>query len=310
MQTEPMDNAASPWGGETICLQLPACLAALGGLSCKQHREIARDYAAFVLGQGESSRQPDVICRAGRLRAPVGLPSEHFVRNGQYTPHVRRSGDGIEITGFDSVAHLSRGGPSPARAWLAVVKEDALPRTFVLENFLRILVAYRVLDQVGVLLHSVGVLHEGRAYLFSGRSNAGKTTLARKAAAAGARVLSDDINLVIPEDGTYRAHKVPFTGEFGRQAENLSGAGSFPLGGLALLEKAPILTAAPVTSAEAVAGLLVGCPFVNDDPEEFLALMDVLIRLVAETPIIRLGVARDDPFEAVMATLLRQYEHG
>jgi hypothetical protein len=250
-----------------------------------------------------------VICRAGRLGEPLGLPSEHFVENGQYTPRVRRSAGGIEITGFDSVAHLARGGPSPVQAALAVAKEDEFPRTFVLENFLRILLAHQVLDQGGVLLHSVGILHEGHAYLFSGRSNAGKTTLARKAAAADVRVLSDDINLVIPEQGDYRAHKVPFTGEFGRREENLLGAGSFPLGGLALLEKTPSLTATPVRPAEAVAGLLTGCPYVNDDAEEFPALMDVLTRLVAQTPIIRLGVARDDPFEAVMATLLRQFEH-
>jgi hypothetical protein len=49
---------------------------------------------------------------------------------------------------------------------------------------------------------------------------------------------------------------------------------------------------------------------VNDDAEELPALMDALTRLVAETPIIRLGVARDDPFEAVMATVLRQFDHG
>jgi hypothetical protein len=304
-----MTGMFPPWGADTIWLQLPACLVAFEGLSGEQYRAIARDYAAFLVASGEGSRQTDVICRAGRLDAPLGLPSEYFVANGQYTPRVRRSGAGIEITGFDSVAYLARDGTAPVRAALAVAEEDELSLAFVLENFLRILLAYHVLDQGGVLLHSVGVLHEGRAYLLSGRSNAGKTTLARKAAAEGARVLSDDINLVIPEEGRFQAHKVPFTGEFGRRAENLSGCGSFPLGGLALLEKAPTLTATPVSPAGAVAGLLAGCPFVNDDPEEFPALLDVLTRLVAHAPVIRLGVARDDPFEAVMGTLLRHYEH-
>ena len=304
-----MDGRLPPWGVETIHLQLPACLVGIGGLSGKQHRDIAQDYGAFALGPGGPSLQVDVICHAGRLGEPLGLPSEAFLENGQYTPRVRRLAGGIEVTGFDSVAQLARGGPAPLQAALAVHKEDEFAHAFVLENFLRILLAHQILDRGGVLLHSVGVLHQGCAYLFSGRSNAGKTTLARKAAAAGVSVLSDDINLVIPEQGAYRAHKVPFTGEFGRRAENLSGAGSFPLGGLALLEKTQALTSGPVSSAEAVAGLLANCPFVNDDAEEFPALMDVLTRLVAETPIVRLGVARDDTFEAVMATLLRQYEH-
>ena len=159
-------------------------------------------------------------------------------------------------------------------------------------------------------MHSAGVLYQDRVYLFCGRSNAGKTTLARKAAAAGTRVLSDDINLVIPENGDYRAHKVPFTGEFGRRAENISGCGSFPIGGLALLEKAPKLTATPLRSAEALAGLLTGCPFVNDDPEEIPVLMDILTNLLHLRPVIRMGVGRDDSFETVMTEFLRSCENA
>jgi hypothetical protein len=280
----------------------------MNGLSGEQQREISRQYQSFVVNSG-GSRRADVECSVGRLAKPLAFPSDRFSVEGQYTPRVRRSRDGIEIVGFDSVASLSRRGSVPAIASLAVAREAELTRAFVLDNFLRILLAHHALDRGGVILHSLGVLHEGRAYVFSGRSNAGKTTLARKAEAAGARVLSDDINLVIPEGGSYCAHKVPFTGEFGRRAENLSGAGSYPLGGLALLEKAPASTAAPVRPAEAVAGLFANCPFVNDDAEEFPAVMDILTSLVAQTPIIRLGVARDDPYEAVMATLLTQYEH-
>lgn len=293
-----------------IRLQLPTCRVAIDGLSSEQHRIIARDYESFVVGRNEGSRESDVVCFAGRLEQPVGLPPEHFAATGHYVPRKRRSDSDIEITGVDFVGHLGRGGPAPVRAALSVAKEDELSRSGVLENFLRILIAHHILDRGGVLLHSAGVLYRGRVYLFSGRSNAGKTTLAHKAVAAGASVLSDDINLLILENGDYRAHKMPFTGEFGRRAGNLSGCGSFPLGGLALLEKAPALTAAPVSPAEGVAGLLTGCSFVNDDPEEVPALLDILTKLVFHTPIIRLGVARDDPFEAVMATLLRCIENA
>jgi hypothetical protein len=304
-----MDGPFPPWGADSIWLQLPVFLAVIHGLSSEQHQTVFRDYESFVVGRNEASREADMVCRAGRLEQPLGLPPERFAINGQYSPLIRRTGAGIAITGFDFVGHLDRAGAAPFQATLAVAKEEELARSFVLENFLRILLAHHVLDRGGVLLHSAGVLYRDRAYLFSGRSNAGKTTLARKAAAAGARVLSDDINLVIPENGGYRVHKVPFTGEFGRRAENLSGCESFPLGGLALLEKAPALTAAPVRPAESVAGLLTGCPFVNDDSEEFPALLEVLTQLVSHTPMIRMGVARDDPFEAVMGTLLRHCEH-
>jgi hypothetical protein len=304
-----MDHASRPWGEDSIRLELPSSLVTIDGLSREQWRTIARDYASFVVGWNEASRGADMVCRAGRLEQPLALPPEQFAINGQYSPLIRRTGAGIAITGFDFLGHLDRGGSAPIHAALAVAKEEELARSFVLENFLRILLAHHALDRGGVLLHSAGVLYRDRTYLFSGRSNAGKTTLARKAAAASARVLSDDINLVIPENGAYRVHKVPFTGEFGRRAENFSGCGSFPLGGLVLLEKAPALTAALVRPAEGVAGLISGCPFVNDDAEEFPALLEVLTQLVSHTPIVRLGVARDDPFEAVMGTLLRHCEH-
>jgi hypothetical protein len=298
-----------PWGACTIQLPLPSTLVVLEGLSGVQQSAICQDYASFGAAMSGTAERADVVCRAGRLARPQDLTLQRFSRNGQYAPHQRRSGDRVEITGFRFSGQLTRGGTSPATASLSVAEEAELAQSFVLENFLRILLAHRILDRGGILLHSVGVTYRGRAYLFSGQSNAGKTTLARKAAAAGARVLSDDINLLMPEQGAYRAHKVPFTGEFGRRAEKLSGMGSFPLGGLALLEKAPALTVAPVTTSAAVARLIANCPFVNDDPEELPALMDVLTRLVGETSVVRLGVARDDPFEAVVDTLFRELKH-
>lgn len=300
-----MARAGKYWGTQTVRLQLPASLITFKGLSRAQRRAIIEDYGSFVVGSSVSCSDSSTVCHAVRLDQPVQEPLERFNVDGKYTPKRIRSGFEIEITGFRFKANIPRDGSSLARSALLVWEEDELAQGFVLENFLRILLAHRAIDRGGVLLHSAGVVYRGRAFLFSGRSTAGKTTLARKAAMTGAQVLSDDINLVVPQDGEYRAHKVPFTGEFGRTVENMSGPGSVPLGGLALLEKAPVLTAAPVSPAEAVAGLLTGSPFVNDDPEEFPALMDVLTGLVARTPVVRLGMALEDSFEAVMETMTR-----
>lgn len=279
------------------------------GLSSEQRQTIFHNFQSYVPGHGDSAGESDLICLASHLDQPIGLPPEHFAASGQYAPLKQRTSAGIQITGFDFRAHLTGGGAGPPQATLAVVKEEELGRPIVLENFLRIVFAYHILSRGGVLLHSAGVVHRGVAYLFSGRSNAGKTTLSRKAAAAGAVVLSDDINLVFREHDGYRVHRVPFTGEFRRPGECLSGPGTFRLGGLVLLEKAPALTAVPVGPAEGVAGLLTGCPYVNDDPEELPALLDTLTALVNRVPVVRLSVARDDTFEAILATLLRCSEH-
>jgi hypothetical protein len=285
------------------------CRVSIQGLTPGQRQTIFQNFQQYVPGPGETAGGSDLICLAGRLDGPIGLPPEHFAASGQYAPLKRRTSGGIEITGFDFRAQLAGGGAEPLRASLAVAGEEDLGRPFALENFLRIVFAYHVLNRGGLLLHSAGVVYRGAAYLFSGRSNAGKSTLSRKAAAAGAAVLSDDINLVYREDDGYHVHRVPFTGEFRRPGESFSGSGTFRLGGLALLEKAPALTAVPVLPAEGVAGLLTGCPYVNDDPEELPALMDILTMLVSHAPVIRLGVARDDSFEAIMAALLRCSEN-
>jgi hypothetical protein len=304
-----MANASRLWGEKVVRLYLPMTMVWIDGLSGEQQRAIVRHYESFMADRSRASRKADVVCLAGRLDQPLGFPSGLFTVNGQYAPNKRRSGGEIEITGLDFSGRFVRDGRSPIQATLSVAREEELSRSGVLENFLRILLAHHVLDQGGALLHSAGVLYRNNAYLFSGRSNAGKTTLARKAIAAGADVLSDDINLVAFENGGFRAHKVPFSGELGRRAENLSGCGSFPLGGLVLLEKASRLTAIPVTPAEGVAGLLTGCPYVNDDAREFPALMDFLTRLVFHSPVIRLGVAKEDSFEAIISALLRCYEN-
>jgi len=301
---------SQPWGAESICLRLPLCRVSILGLSPGQRQTIFHNFQSYVLSPSETAGENDLICLAGRLDQPVGLPPESFAASGQYAPLKRRTSEGIEITGLDFTAHLVRGGTPPFQATLAVVREEELGRAFVLENFLRIVLAYHALSRGGVLLHSAGVVHRGTACLFSGRSNAGKSTLARKAAAAGALVLSDDINLVFRENDVYLVHRVPFTGEFRRPGENLAGSETYRLGRIALLEKAPALTAAPVQPAGGVAGLLTGCPYVNDDPEEFPSLLDMLTTLVSHIPVIRLGVARDDPFEAILATLLRCSENA
>src|SRR5262249_12282362 len=66
------------------------------------------------------------------------------------------------------------------------------------ENFLRVLVAYRLLELGGAVLHSAGVADGDGAFLFLGPSGAGKTTLSRQSEAQGRTVLSDDLNALLP----------------------------------------------------------------------------------------------------------------
>ena len=123
-------------------------------------------------------------------------------------------------------------------------------------------------------------------------------------------MLSDDINLLLPGPGGYRAHAVPFTGEFGRTLDHAGGREAYPLAGIVLLEQGERLRALPVSAPEAVAGLIACCPFVNTAAEASGDLFDVLIRLCRQVPVIRLASRRDDDVGRIMDAVTAELEQA
>ena len=213
-------TTGSPWGGHALTLNLPALKIRFHGLSRSQCKEIAASYVGFVAHEAASA---DVDCNVYRLKTPPALSIAELSLGGQYAPKKTRNEfmDCLDVTGTNFEAKFTLG--SSGRSSLGVSNEKELASANVIENYLRIIAAHRVLKQRGVILHSAGLVFNEKAYIFAGRSNAGKTTLTRKAHKKGARVLSDDINLVLPGNGGYDAYAVPFTGEFGRILDHAGG---------------------------------------------------------------------------------------
>jgi hypothetical protein len=152
----------------------------------------------------------------------------------------------------------------------------------IFENFLRVLVAYRLLELGGVILHSAGVVRGGGAYLFLGRSGAGKSTVARLSLDRGAEVLSDDLNALLPAAAGRAAagsqvHKLPFTGDLGGRR---AARPPVPLAALVRLEKHTRDECRPLSRAEALACMLTCSPFVNADPHRRGHLETVLLALL------------------------------
>jgi len=118
-------------------------------------------------------RRHALSCRP--LSSPSGCRRERFASNGQLLTLKRRTNAGIAITGFDFLGHLDRSGSGPnPRLTLAVAKEEELARSFVLENFLRILLAHQVSTGGRGTSATRGVADPLERLLFSGRSNAGQ----------------------------------------------------------------------------------------------------------------------------------------
>ena len=296
------------WGSCSLWFKLPAASVQLTGLSNRQLASLKEIYPDFIDDTMPDAAEYDIECCAYRLDHRPLVSSGALSRNGQYAPRKKRypNKDGIELTGINFEARIGLKSPL-APASLGVADEHELVKANVIENFLRVFSAHRALDQGGVVLHSAGLVFDDKAYIFSGHSNAGKTTLTRKAYQKGARVLSDDINLLLPDAEGYQAHAVPFTGEFGRTLDHQGSQDSYPVVGIILLQQGDSLNTETVNASDAVATLLTGCPFVNDDEVESAVLFDSVTALVEKLPVIRLISRRDDNIEQIMSDVKKQF---
>jgi len=258
----------SGWGDESIRIDIAHCTLGVNGLSRSQQAILEKRYAAFLASGATVQSEFHVLPERTAARG-----HERFVGPaGEYTLEMVPCADGVEITGYNFRADLKLAPDFRGRLWAC--DEMELTRNTVMENYLRIVTAYAALFQGGLLLHSAGFVLKGKAHLFLGRSGAGKTTLTRLARDAGAVILSDDINVIIPDQGGYAALPVPFAGELGAASEAVTD--SVPLAGVHFIEKGTPTGMKSISSGECFAGLLVCTPFVNEDPFRLDQALDTI----------------------------------
>src|SRR4029077_9155403 len=80
---------------------------------------------------------------------------------------------------------------------------------YSLDSVLRIVHTLLLARKGGFLVHAASAIRNGRAYLFSGVSGAGKTTMARLAP-CDAALLTDEISYVTRQESGYFAVGTPF----------------------------------------------------------------------------------------------------
>jgi hypothetical protein len=157
------------------------------------------------------------------------------------------------------------------------------PNPYALDSVLRILHSLILAARGGFLLHAASAVCDGQAYLFSGVSGAGKTTMTRLAP-SGIRLLTDEISYARPGAGGYWAYGTPFSGELAKSGENCSA----PISALFFLEKGPENRIDEISPAEAARGLMRNILFFADDRELVEKLLATACDFVAGVPIRRL----------------------
>jgi ABC-type glutathione transport system ATPase component len=81
---------------------------------------------------------------------------------------------------------------------------------FPVETVLKVMLAAELARRGGLLIHGVGVAHQGHAALFVGPSGAGKSTLGTLWHEAGGDVLADELVAVWPVGSGWRAAGTPW----------------------------------------------------------------------------------------------------
>jgi hypothetical protein len=198
---------------------------------------------------------------------------------------VRREGDEWLLQRGDFHA---RWDPRTGRG---SVRQDANP--YSLDSVLRIVHSLILAERGGFLLHSASAICDGRAYLFSGVSGAGKTTMTRLAP-ADITLLTDEISYVRPNDVRpsndcpsghgYHAFGTPFSGELAKAGENCAA----PISALFFLEQGPENRVDELPSADAVRRLMRNILFFAEDKGLVDKLFATACDFVARVPIRRL----------------------
>lgn len=161
---------------------------------------------------------------------------------------------------------------------------------YALDSLIRILLTVALLPKQGFLLHASSVVRDGRAYIFMGRSGAGKSTVASLSPEGS--VLTDEISLLRLERGAWRAHGTPFWGEFRAAGHNHN----YPVAGIYCLTQAPEDKVIPLRPKELLRAMLPCVLFFSPAQEANEALLNILMKFVHEVPCFRLHFRKGKAF--------------
>ncbi len=163
-----------------------------------------------------------------------------------------------------------------------------VPNPYSVDTLLRVVHSLVLAPAGGLLLHASGGIREGRAFLFSGVSGAGKTTLARLAP-PDVHLLSDEISYLRRAGEGFRVYGTPFSGELGIQGDDVSA----PLASIYLIEHGSANRLAPVPESEAVRRLMRNTLFFARDSRLAADVFSTVCELAHRVPVYRLEFLPD-----------------
>lgn len=163
------------------------------------------------------------------------------------------------------------------------------PNPYSIDSVLRIVHTLTLAPEGGFLVHASSAVRNGKAYLFSGVSEAGKTTIARLAP-SDVTLLTDEASYVRKVNGLYMAYGTPFAGELGVPGKNISA----PIAAVYFLEKGLENRIEKIEPAPAVKRLLRNILFFTHQPDLVRQVFDSACAMVAAVPFFQLTFFPDE----------------
>lgn len=233
------------------------------------HDLVADRYAGFVGDIAQSRYALDVDLVTPFRDAAVDEDMQVEEQGGQW--HLRRGDFRAE---WDP--HSGRGR----------VRQS--PNPYAIDSVLRIVHTLILAREGGFLLHAASAIRNGKAFLFSGVSGAGKTTISRLAP-ANATLLTDEISYIRRSSDEFRACGTPFAGELARPGENCTA----PISTLFFLSQGPQNRIEPIPAQEAVRLLLRNILFFAKNQELVQLVFRTACQFVERVPSRRLTFVPD-----------------
>ncbi len=294
----PARSAGEPWGDRQVSIDFIGGPYLFTGLESEQEQAVRERFGELC---GVSENSTDSVVETRVFRAVPEDFREFDLRGWKYSFDTEHHPDSVRIAGLHVMATVDWSPAVEGSLW--VLKGASLISSLVFENYFRILVAYRLLQMGGVLLHSAAVADESGVYLFLGPSGAGKSTISRLSLEAGRAVLSDDMNALRPRDAEVVVEKLPFAGDYGQTS---TPSGLFPLRALSFLKQGRCNVTAAMSPAQAVAALATCSPYVNIDPYRSDILFDNLSALSSRISAQVLTFSLDGQFWEVLKPQQRE----
>lgn len=257
---------------------------------------------AMTTTRAESARP--LAIAIGRVPLSLFIPEESLLRRAEerYREFTWESPEGLPVL------LRRRDGVPTERGEFSYTHDDAslnfdascaefhgVRHEYALDSLLRILLSFVLLPKRGFLLHAASVVRNGRAYVFVGRSGAGKSTVASLSPAGS--VLTDEISLLRFSDGCWQAHGTPFWGEFRAAGMNRR----YPIAGIYMLSQAKEDRLEPLSTKEILRALLPCVLFFTSRKGAHEALLQILLGLAEQVPCHRLSFRRGSGFWEVIA---------